>query len=138
MESGRIWLKQQSYKTLPPINTRPSISCPPSKVQDKPNVLESMRQTLELCSSITVDGSSRVMVKGQTRIYTNVGTTPSSAKTSQLKDNITAVAPRFVEFITPRPPPNYYFFGSTIQVSMGGEPKAPNSVCAAGEIKRVG
>lgn len=138
MESGRIWLKQQSYKTLLPINPRPSISCPPVKVHDKPQVLESMRLNLELCVSSIVEGSPRVIAKGEPRIYTLAGTTPASATTSQLKDNITAAMPRFAEFITPRPPPNYYFYGSTIQVSMAGEPLAPNSVCAAGEIKRVG
>ena len=140
MESGRIWLKQQNSirEALNRRKTLSVIECPPTLTQDRPNVLESQRIRAELCVSTIVNRVPRIVPVCDTRIYTLVGTTYASATTSALKDNIQAVTPRFAEFITPRPPPNYYFFGSTIQISKGGEPNAPNSVCAAGEIKRVG
>jgi hypothetical protein len=87
-----------------------------------------------LCSSAGIQNRT----SNGKRVYTTVGTTQASATTLMLKDNITAAAPRFSEFITPRPPPNYYFFGSTIQISMAGDSKAPNHICSPGEIKRVG
>jgi hypothetical protein len=143
MESGRIWLKQQKYRCVPPIDPssriyKPFIECPPVTVKDRPNVLESQRLKAELCVNTIVDGVTKVVPAGDPRIYTLVGTTYASATTSALKDNILAATPRFAEFITPRPPPNYYFYGSTVQISMAGEPQAPNSVCQPGEIKRVG
>jgi len=106
------------------------------KIPDKPNVSESQRMRQEKCTTI-VNGKSKI-VPGRVPVYTTVGTTQASATTLMLKDNIIAEAPRFSEFITPRPPPNYYFFGSTIQISMAGDSKAPNHVCGPGEIKRVG
>lgn len=106
------------------------------KIPDKPNVSESQRMRQEKCTTI-VNGKSKI-VPGRVPVYTTVGTTQASATTLMLKDNITAAAPRFSEFITPRPPPNYYFFGSTIQISMAGDSKAPNHICSPGEIKRVG
>ena len=104
------------------------------KSPNKPMISESMRMASDLCSTA---GNANRTSNGN-RFYTTVGTVSPSVKLQQLKDTITAAAPRFSEFITPRPPPNYYFYGSTIQVSMAGEPIAPNSVCSAGEIKRVG
>jgi hypothetical protein len=140
MESGRIWLKQQNIirDALNRPKLKSSIECPPTLTQDRPNVLESQRIRAELCVSTIVKSVPRIVPAGDPRIYTLVEGTYASATTSVLKDNILGGAPRFAEFITPRPPPNYYFFGSTIQISKGGEPNAPNSVCAPGEIKRVG
>ena len=140
MESGRIWLKQQNSirDALNRPKTKSVIECPPVISQIKPNVLESQRITREFCVSTILNGNLRIVPAGTSRIYATVGTTYASATTAALKDNILAVAPRFAEFITPRPPPNYYFYGSTIQISKGGEPLAPNSVCQPGEIKRVG
>jgi hypothetical protein len=140
MESGRIWLKHRDLlqEARNRAKRKSAIECPPTIVPDRPNVLESQRLNAELCTNTFIGGVPKVVPAGDPRIYTLVGTTYASATTSALKDNILAVAPRFVEFITPRPPPDYYFFGSTIQISKGGEPLARNSVCQPGEIKRVG
>jgi hypothetical protein len=84
-----------------------------------------------------VNGASRTIQGGVPSIYTPVESKKSSTTTSALKDAITAVEPRFYEFIKPRPlPPD--FLQVARQVSNGGEPLAKNTACALGEIKTVG
>jgi hypothetical protein len=138
MESLRISQRRQCLERKPTTSTQfvGNFGTCIKKSPDKLNVSESQRIIRERCKSV-LDGKTRDVHSGPT-IYTTVETTKASLTTLMLKDNITAAAPRFSEFITPRPPPNYYFFGSTIQISMAGDSKAPNHVCGPGEIKRVG
>ena len=142
MESLRIAQKRQCNRCVPPYDplTRkdlPLFSCPPRKTPDRPNVIESQRLTRERCQQIIVDGLSRTVPIGSLAVYVPVQNTDASRTTSALKDAITAVEPRFYEFIKPRPlPPD--FLQVARQVSNAGEPLAKNTACALGEIKRVG
>ena len=106
------------------------------KLSDRPNVIESQRIIRERCPEILVNGLSRTVPIGQPSVYIPVETKDASQTTSALKDAITAVEPRFYEFIKPRPlPPD--FLQVPRQVSNAGEPLAKNTACALGEIKRV-
>ena len=142
MESLRIAQKRQCNRCVPPYDplTRkdlPLFSCPPRKTPDRPNVIESQRLTRERCQQIIVDGLSRTVPIGSLAVYVPVQNIDASRTTSALKDAITAVEPRFYEFIKPRPlPPD--FLQVARQVSNAGEPLAKNTACALGEIKTVG
>ncbi len=141
MESLRIAQKRQCNRCVPPIDPLnrkdlPLFSCPPVKTSDRPNVIESQRIIRERCQQVIVNGTSRTIQGGVSAIYIPVESKKSSTTTSALKDAITAVEPRFYEFIKPRPlPPD--FLQVARQVSNGGEPLAKNTPCALGEIKRV-
>ena len=142
MESLRIAQKRQCNRCVPPFDplTRkdlPLFTCPPVKIPDRPNVIESQRIVRERCQQVIVNGASRTIQGGMPTIYNPVESKKSSTTTSALKDAITAVEPRFYEFIKPRPlPPD--FLQVPRQVSNAGEPLAKNTACALGEIKRVG
>lgn len=142
MESLRIAQKRQCNRCVPPYDslTRkdlPLFSCPPAKTPDRPNVIESQRIIRERCQQIFVNGSTRTIQGGGPVTYIPVESKKSSTTTSALKDAITAVEPRFYEFIKPRPlPPD--FLQVPRQVSNAGEPLAKNTPCALGEIKTVG
>lgn len=142
MESLRIAQKRQCNRCVPPYDplTRkdlPLFSCPPVKTSDRPNIIESQRIIRERCQQVIVNGTSRTIQGGGPTTYTPVESKKSSTTTSALKDAITAVEPRFYEFIKPRPlPPD--FLQVARQVSNGGEPLAKNTACALGEIKTVG
>jgi len=141
MESLRIAQKRQCNRCVPPFDplTRkdlPLFSCPPRRTPDRPNIIESQRIIRERCQQVIVNGTSRTIQGGVPTIYIPVESKKSSTTTSALKDAITAVEPRFYEFIKPRPlPPD--FLQVARQVSNGGEPLAKNTACALGEIKRV-
>jgi len=142
MESLRIAQKRQCNRCVPPYDplTRkdlPLFSCPPHKTPDRPNVIESQRIIRERCQQIIVDGLPRTVPVGFPAVYVPVQNTNASQTTSAIKDAITALEPRFYEFIKPRPPPPD-FLQVARQVSNGGEPLAKNTACALGEIKRVG
>ena len=142
MESLRIAQKRQCNRCVPPLDplTRkdsPLFSCPSIKTPDRPNIIESQRLTRERCQQVIVNGTSRTIQGGGPTTYTPVESKKSSTTTSLLKDTITAVEPRFYEFIKPRAlPPD--FLQVARQVSKGGESLAKNTACALGEIKTVG